>query len=42
MCNLRKFKIFGGLNTEYMTELLTGYVFTFIKLDGYDLLVSLL
>ena len=24
VCNLRKFKVYGGLNTEYMTELLTG------------------
>jgi len=24
VCNLRKFKIYGGLNMEYMTELLTG------------------
>eukprot|EP00794_Sanderia_malayensis_P006101 gene6101-6805_t len=24
VCNLRKFKVYGGLNTDYMTELLTG------------------
>ena len=34
LCNLRKLKIFGGLNLDYMTEVLTGYV----SIDLVDLI----
>lgn len=39
VCNLRKFKVYGGLNTDYMTELLTGYEMFKFLLDILNFVV---